>query len=48
MKRLVRVRSVIPLMGFIVRLEFSDGTVRDVDLEITIWNQLGRKLTPAR
>jgi Protein of unknown function (DUF2442) len=33
MKRLVRVRSVTPLTGFTVRLEFSDGSARDVDLE---------------
>jgi Protein of unknown function (DUF2442) len=33
MKKLVRVRSVTPLKGFIARLEFSDGTARDVDLE---------------
>ncbi len=33
MKRLVRVRSVAPLTGFVVSLEFSDGTVRDVNLE---------------
>ncbi len=33
MERLVRVRSVAPLSGFVVRLDFTDGTVRDVDLE---------------
>ena len=33
MKRLVRVRSVTPLTGFSVRLEFTDGTAREVDLE---------------
>lgn len=33
MKRLVRIRSVTPLTGFVVRLEFSDLTARDVDLE---------------
>ncbi len=33
MKRLVRVRSVTPLTGFIVRLEFNDSTAREVDLE---------------
>ncbi len=33
MKRRVRVRSVTPLTGFIVRLEFSDLTARAVDLE---------------
>jgi hypothetical protein len=33
MERLVRIRSVSTLSGFRVRLEFSDGTARDVDLE---------------
>jgi hypothetical protein len=33
MKSLVRVRSVTPLTGFIARLEFTDGTGRDFDLE---------------
>jgi len=31
--RLVRVRAVEPLEGFRVRLEFEDGTQREVDLE---------------
>lgn len=30
---LVRVRAVEPLEGFHVRLEFEDGTQKDVDLE---------------
>ena len=33
MKRLVRVRAVEPLEGFRVRLEFEDGTQREIDLE---------------
>jgi hypothetical protein len=33
MKRLVRVRSVTPLAGFVVHLEFTDGTAKEVDLE---------------
>jgi hypothetical protein len=33
MNRLVRVRSVTPLVGLVVRLEFTDGTAREVDLE---------------
>jgi hypothetical protein len=33
MPRLVRTRSGTPLAGFVVRLEFTDGTVREVDLE---------------
>lgn len=31
--RLIRIRAVEPLDGFIVRLEFTDGTQREVDLE---------------
>lgn len=31
--RLVRVRSVEPLEGFMVRLEFEDGTQKEIDLE---------------
>ena len=33
MERLVRVRSVTPLAGFVVHLEFTDGTAKEVDLE---------------
>jgi hypothetical protein len=33
MKRLVRVRCVTPLTGFVVHLEFTDGTTKEVDLE---------------
>jgi len=33
MKSLVRIRSVTALAGFVVHLEFTDGTARDVDLE---------------
>ena len=33
MNRLVRVRSVMPLTGFVVHLEFTDDTTKDVDLE---------------
>jgi hypothetical protein len=33
MEQLVRIRSVAPIAGFLVRLEFTDGTARDVDLE---------------
>jgi hypothetical protein len=31
--RLVRVRAVEPLEGFKVRLEFEDGTQKEIDLE---------------
>lgn len=33
MNDLVRVRAVTPLAGFVVRLEFTDGSTRDVDLD---------------
>ncbi|MFI5456682.1 MAG: DUF2442 domain-containing protein [Isosphaerales bacterium] len=33
MKSLVRIQSVNPVLGFVVHLEFTDGTARDVDLE---------------
>jgi hypothetical protein len=32
--RLVRVRAVQPLEGFRVRLEFEDGTQKEIDLEL--------------
>ena len=31
--KLVRVKSVEPLENFVVALEFTDGTKRDIDLE---------------
>jgi Protein of unknown function (DUF2442) len=33
MSELVRIRGVKPLEGFLVRLEFTDGSARTVDLE---------------
>ena len=35
--QMMRVRSVEPLHDFVVRLEFNDGTVRDLDLEPVLW-----------
>lgn len=35
--RTVRVRTVKPLAGFVLRLGFDDGTVRDIDLEADLW-----------
>jgi len=35
--RTVRIRSVEPLEGFRLRLAFSDGTERDLDLEAELW-----------
>ena len=31
--KLVRIKSVKPLENFVVRLEFTDGTSREIDLE---------------
>ena len=31
--KLVRIRSVKPLQNYVVHLEFTDGTNRDIDLE---------------
>ena len=33
MRSMIRVKQVMPLDGFVVRLSFTDGTQRDVDLE---------------
>ncbi|MGH9840908.1 MAG: DUF2442 domain-containing protein [Blastocatellia bacterium] len=33
MKELVRIRSVKPLEGFVVHVEFTDGVEREIDLE---------------
>ena len=33
MRSMVRVKQVKPLDGFVVRLSFTDGTQRDVDLK---------------
>jgi hypothetical protein len=33
---MIRIRSVLPLGGFLVRLEFSDGVVKEVDLESSL------------
>jgi hypothetical protein len=35
--KLVRIRSVEPLDGFCVRLEFTDGSVGNVDLRPYLW-----------
>ena len=33
MRSMIRVKQVMPLDGFVVRLSFTDDTQRDVDLE---------------
>ena len=35
--RTARIRSVQPLEGFVLRLAFDDGTVREIDLEAELW-----------
>jgi hypothetical protein len=33
----IRIETVEPLDGYVLRLGFSDGTARDVDLEPELW-----------
>jgi len=35
--RTTRIRSVEPLEGFVLRLVFDDGTMREIDLEAELW-----------
>ena len=35
--RTARIRRVEPLEGFVLRLGFDDGTVREIDLEAELW-----------
>jgi uncharacterized protein DUF2442 len=35
--RTARITAVTPLEGFVLRLEFDDGTTRHVDLEGDLW-----------
>jgi uncharacterized protein DUF2442 len=35
--RTARVRTVEPLEGFVLRLGFDDGLVREIDLEAELW-----------
>jgi Protein of unknown function (DUF2442) len=35
--RTARIRSVEPLGGFLLRLGFDDGTVREIDLDAELW-----------
>ena len=36
----MRITSVAPLEGFVLRLDFSDGTTREVDLEDELWGPI--------
>lgn len=38
--RTVRIRSVEPLDGFVLRLAFDDGTTRDIDLVDELWGPM--------
>jgi len=33
----VRIREVEPLDGYVLRIAFTDGSTRDVDLESALW-----------
>jgi hypothetical protein len=35
--RTARIRTVTPLEGFVLRIDFDDGTTREVDLEAELW-----------
>lgn len=41
---LPRITSVEPLEGFRLRLTFTDGLVRDVDLSKDLWGQMAEPL----
>lgn len=36
----IRIETVEPLGGYMLRLGFSDGTTRDVDLEPELWGPI--------
>jgi hypothetical protein len=38
--RTARIHSVEPLEGFVLRLGFDDGTVREIDLEAELWGPM--------
>ncbi len=44
----VRIRSVEPLDGFVVRLSFTDGTTREIDLEGELWGPVFEPLRANR
>jgi hypothetical protein len=44
----VRIRSVEPLDGFVVRLSFTDGTTREIDLEGELWGPIFEPLRADR
>ena len=46
-RTLARVTSVEPLEGFRLRLTFTDGLVREVDLSGDLWGQMAEPLQDA-
>lgn len=46
--RTARVRSVEPLDRFVLRLEFDDGTVSEIDLENELWGPVFEPLRKDR
>ena len=44
MNDLARVTAVEPLADFRLRLSFTDGLVREVDLSSTLWGPMGEPL----
>jgi Protein of unknown function (DUF2442) len=42
--RTARVSSVEPLKGFVLRLGFDDGTVREINLEDELWGPMFERL----
>ncbi len=41
---MIRITDVEPLQDFVLRLTFSDGTVRDVDVEGSLWGPMFQPL----
>ena len=37
--RAAHIHSVEPLEGFVLRLGFDDGSVREIDLEAELWDR---------
>jgi hypothetical protein len=42
--RTARIREVEPLEGFVLRLFFDDGAIREVDLEAELWGPVFERL----
>lgn len=46
--RTARITSVVPLAGFVLRLDFDDGTTREIDLEDELWGTVFEPLRQDR